>query len=79
VNAVARSIIEHARKLPRDERLAVASEIRALAEHDDVDPGAEAAWASEIELRAARALSGESEPVAWADVEARVGAVLDRK
>lgn len=65
-------------QLPKEERLELASEILALAEHEGVDPGAEAAWSTEIERRAERALSGESKAVAWSDVESRVRAVVDK-
>jgi hypothetical protein len=76
MNAIGRSIGEQARLLPDEERLEVASEILALAEGDDA--GAEGAREAEIDRRARRTLAGESEPADWAEVEARVRAVLER-
>lgn len=64
--------------LPVDERANVAAELLAsLDEESGEDPAAvEAAWAAEIEKRARRVMSGESQGIPWDDVRARAEAEL---
>ncbi|HYG64032.1 MAG TPA: addiction module protein [Thermoanaerobaculia bacterium] len=64
-------LLEQALQLPLDERAELASEILASLDGEP-EPGAEEAWAREIERRAARVLSGESEGIPWEDVRQRI-------
>lgn len=65
-------------ELPADERAAVATEL--LASLDAPEPtdmrDIEAAWAEEIERRAARALSGETAGTPWEEVRRKIEANL---
>ena len=66
-------MLRDALALPIDERAKLAAELLASLDADAVDDptDVEAAWAAEIERRARRVMSGESEGVAWDDVRAR--------
>jgi putative addiction module component (TIGR02574 family) len=67
----ARQLLEDALKLELDERAALAAElIESLDPETDED--AEAAWAAEIERRAARARSGEDPGIPWSEVRERL-------
>ena len=57
--------------LPLAERAEFASEVLASLDGES-DPGAEAAWAVELERRAKRVLSGESQGEDWDDVRTRI-------
>lgn len=74
----AQDLLREALTLPIDERADVAAEL--LASLDDAaaeDPAeVEAAWAAEIERRARRVTSGESQGIPWEDVRARAEAEL---
>jgi putative addiction module component (TIGR02574 family) len=74
----AQDLLREALTLPIDERADVAAEL--LASLDDAaaeDPAeVEAAWAAEIERRARRVTSGESQGIPWEDVKARAEAEL---
>jgi len=77
----AQELLREALGLPVDERAGVAAEL--LASLDDVateDPaGVEAAWAAEIERRARRVMSGESQGIPWDQVRARAEAELPKR
>ena len=59
----------------------VAAELLAsLVPASDEDPAeVEAAWAAEIERRARRVMSGESQGLPWEDVRARAEAELRKR
>ncbi|HYO12743.1 MAG TPA: addiction module protein [Thermoanaerobaculia bacterium] len=57
--------------LPLEERAEFASEVLASLDGES-DPGAEAAWAVELERRANRVLSGESQGEDWDEVRTRI-------
>jgi putative addiction module component (TIGR02574 family) len=77
----AQEVLREALGLPVDERAGVAAEL--LASLDDAaaeNPAeVEAAWAAEIELRARRALNGESLGIPWGQVRARAEAELRKR
>ena len=77
----AQEVLREALALPVDERADVAAEL--LASLDDAgseDPAeVEAAWAAEIEQRARRVMSGESQGIPWEDVRARAEAELRKR
>jgi putative addiction module component (TIGR02574 family) len=64
-------LIEQVLRLPVDERAEIASEILASLD-GEAESGVEAAWAVEIERRAERVLSGESQGEDWEDVRQRI-------
>jgi putative addiction module component (TIGR02574 family) len=70
----AQTLLREALSLSPDERADVAAELLAsLDEPASEDPAAvQAAWATEIERRAQRVLSGESAGEAWEDVRNRI-------
>ena len=70
----AQTLLREALSLSPDERADVAAELLAsLDEPASEDPAAvRAAWATEIERRAQRVLSGESAGEAWEDVRNRI-------
>jgi putative addiction module component (TIGR02574 family) len=74
----AQGVLREALALPADERATVAAELLASLDGDTADDPAEveAAWAAEIELRARRVMSGQSEGVPWDEVRARAEAAL---
>ena len=71
----AQKLIREALELPLNERAEVAAELLASIDGEP-DSDAEAAWATEIERRARRAIAGESVGSDWADVRARIEAQL---
>lgn len=77
----AQELLREALTLPLDERADVAAEL--LASLDDAaaerPADVEAAWATEIERRARRALADESAGNSWADVRRRAEAELRRR
>lgn len=77
----AQDLLREALTLPVNERADVAAEL--LASLDDAgaeDPAeVEAAWAAEIERRAARVIAGESQGIPWEDVRARADAELRKR
>ena len=77
----AQDVLREALALPLDERADVAAEL--LASLDDAAAerpvDVEAAWATEIERRARRALADESGGVAWDDVRRRAEAELRQR
>jgi putative addiction module component (TIGR02574 family) len=64
-------LLEDALKLGVGERAELASELIASLDAE-ADEEAEAAWAAEIEERAARARSGEDPGEPWPEVRARL-------
>ena len=73
-------LLREALALPVDERADVAAELLASLNEDDVaTEDIEAAWAVEIERRARRVLSGESEGIPSEDVRRRAAADLRKR
>ena len=67
----AKKLLHEALVLPTEERAELAAE--SIASLDgSADTGVEAAWAAEIERRATKVLSGESEGTPWGDVRRRI-------
>ena len=77
----AQKVLRDALALPLDERADVAAELLASLDEAAVEqPGdVEAAWATEIERRARRALADESGGVPWDDVRRRADAELRQR
>ena len=77
----AQDVLREALALPVHERADVAAELLAsLDETGTEDPAeVEAAWAAEIERRARRVVSGESQGIPWEDVRARAEAELRKR
>jgi len=77
----AQELLREVLALPLDERADVAAQL--LASLDDAaaeNPAeVEAAWATEIERRAKRAMAGETTGIPWDDVRRRGEADLRRK
>ncbi len=73
-----RAVLQQALTLQVDERANLAAELLAsLDDSEAEDPVAvEEAWAREIEARARRVMSGESEGIPWDQVRARAEASL---
>lgn len=71
------NLLRQARKLPLAERAEVAVELIASLDGDP-EPDAETAWATEVERRARRALTGESSGTDWETVRGRVARRLDQ-
>ena len=71
-------LLEDALKLDASERAKLASELLASLD-GEVDEDAEAAWAAEIEERAARARSGEDPGKPWPEVRERLERDLKRR
>jgi putative addiction module component (TIGR02574 family) len=55
-----RELLSEALRLSRRERAEMASELLASIDEENPDPGAEEAWDAEIERRANRVVSGQS-------------------
>lgn len=73
-------ILQEALALPVDERADVAAQLLASLDDEDVaTEDIEAAWAIEIEKRARRVLSGQSEGIPWEDVRRRAEAELRKR
>ena len=73
-------LLREALALPVDERADVAAQLLASLDDEDVaTEDIEAAWAVEIEKRARRVLSGQSEGIPWEDVRRRAEAELRKK
>jgi len=78
VSKTGEKLLEDALKLGLSERAELAAEL--LASLDGApDDDAEAAWAAEIERRAARARSGEDPGKAWPDVRDRIKSGLSKR
>lgn len=73
-------LLREALALPVDERADVAAQLLASLDDEDVaTEDIEAAWAAEIEMRARRVLSGQSEGIPWEDVRRRAEAELRKR
>jgi putative addiction module component (TIGR02574 family) len=74
----AKDVLREALTLPIAERADVAAELLASLDDAEAEHFAEveAAWATEIEKRARRVLSGESAGVPWEEVRRRAAAEL---
>jgi len=73
-------LLREALALPVDERADVAAKLLASLDDDDVaTEDIEAAWAVEIEKRAGRVLSGQSDGIPWEDVRRRAEAELRKR
>jgi putative addiction module component (TIGR02574 family) len=66
-----KKLLHEALMLPTDERAELAAELIASLD-GPADTGVEVAWAAEIERRAAKVLSGESEGAPWEEVRRRI-------
>jgi putative addiction module component (TIGR02574 family) len=78
--AEVREVLNEALKLGPDDRASVAAELLESLEAAPEEAAAvEAAWATEIERRARRVLSGESNGTPWDDVRRRVEANLTKR
>jgi putative addiction module component (TIGR02574 family) len=71
-------LLEDALKLDASERAELASELLASLDAE-ADEDAEAAWAAEIQERAARARSGEDPGKPWPEVRDRLERDLKRR
>jgi putative addiction module component (TIGR02574 family) len=69
MSKAADEVLHDAMELPLSERAAVASELLASLD-GKTEEAVEAAWATEITLRAARVRSGEAKGRPWPDVRA---------
>jgi len=67
----AKKLLHEALALPMEERAELAAELIASLD-GPADTDVEAAWAAEIERRAAKVLSGESEGTPWEEVRRRI-------
>ncbi len=74
----ARLVLTKALGLPLDERAAVAAELLASLDGEPAED-VDAAWATEIERRARRLLSGEDSGESWTDVRAELWGEFDIK
>jgi putative addiction module component (TIGR02574 family) len=76
----AQDLLREALALPVDERADVAAQLLASLDDEDIaTEDIEAAWAVEIEKRARRVLTGQSEGVPWEDVRRRAEAELRKQ
>jgi putative addiction module component (TIGR02574 family) len=74
----AQAVLAEALKLEVDARAELAAELLASLDGPD-DPGAEAAWAHEIERRVAAIEQGTAQLEAWDDVKRRIERGLNRR
>jgi putative addiction module component (TIGR02574 family) len=74
----AQAVLRDALDLPIDERADLAAELLASLDADGPEDQAavEEAWAKEVERRARRVLSGESQGIPWEEVRARAESAL---
>ncbi len=75
---VGKRLLKEALELPDAERAELAAELMASFDGPS-DPDVDAAWAVEIERRADKVLSGESQGVPWDEVRERVERELRRR
>ena len=74
----ARPLIEEALRLPVADRATVAAELLASIDGEP-DADADRAWAAELEQRAERARSGQTEGKDWSAVRAEIEAKRPRR
>ena len=60
------SILEEALKLPAEARAAIAASLISSLD-EPVDPGAEEAWATEIQHRIGELRAGTVQPMSWTE------------
>ncbi|MCB1033884.1 MAG: addiction module protein [Acidobacteria bacterium] len=74
------ALLEEVLRLPQRDRAEVAAEILASLDDSPAEDPAEIekAWALEIELRARRALAGETSGASWGEVRRRIEGRLAR-
>ena len=73
-------LLREALALPVDERADAAAQLLASLDDENVSTNdIEAAWAAEIEKRARRVLTGQSEGIALEDVRRRAEAALRKR
>ena len=74
----AQAVLRDALDLPVDERADLAAELLASLDGDGPEDQAavEEAWAKEIERRARRVMSGESQGIPWEEVRVRAESAL---
>ena len=77
MTSIARKILDEALALPDDERLALMEALSDSFVPAPLEQSPE--WTAEIKGRIAQIESGEVEPVAWEEVEARVRRTLDQQ
>jgi putative addiction module component (TIGR02574 family) len=74
------ALLREALALPADERADVAAQLLASLDDENVPTeDIEVAWAVEIEKRARRVLSGESDGIPWEEVRRRAEAELRKR
>ena len=78
VSKTGQKVLEDALRLELPERAELAAELLASLDGEP-DENVEAAWAAEIERRAARARSGEDPGKPWAEVRDRVRDALSKR
>jgi putative addiction module component (TIGR02574 family) len=71
-------LLKEALQLPDAERAELTAELMASFDGPD-DPDVETAWAVEIERRATKVLTGESQGSPWAEVRERIEHKLRRR
>ncbi len=73
VTNAAETLLEQAMMLPVEDRALLASGLLASLDADDIEePEVEQLWSKETDRRAAELVSGESKPVTWEHVLARI-------
>jgi len=72
-----KQLLAEALRLPEEERAALAGELIQSLE-TEVDPDAEAAWASEIRARLKRVEAGTVETIPWSEARRRIHAAARR-
>ena len=76
MSAAVAAMLEQARRLSPEERAELARELLADLEESE-SPGWAAAWKAELARRHAAYEAGESKPLPWDEVRARMKARLD--
>jgi putative addiction module component (TIGR02574 family) len=72
-----RQLFLEALRLPEEERAALASELIESLD-TEVDPDAEAAWATEIRDRVSEIESGRATTISWSEARRRIHAAAGR-
>ena len=72
-----KQLLVEALRLSEEERAALASELLESLD-TEVDPDAEAAWATEIRARVGEVESGRAKTVPWAEARRRIHAAAGR-
>lgn len=72
-----RQLLAEALRLPDEERAALAGELIDSLD-SDVDPDAEAAWASEIRARVNDLEAGRAKTIPWSEARRRIHAAAGR-